>query len=281
MKRKETNVGWKNNIDKLLFIIASVYLISTLTWFWKYHNQSSIANDNLMAVSVNGENNPTNPNSQQSSSPETDISTSQANKPIKSSSNLGQNNNSESVQSTPNSLKKEVFEEIAFSGNNQNIPQLVPQLPTPQLPAPLPLPSVSIPQPPPMSPPVSAIPIKTPPPPQLQRNSTPTVKVNKLPVLETPSQQNIISANQPQNSSPSYEIKGNDNDGNKNNVLLGTIELENSSGIALFTINNLTEKVEVGTEIGATGWFLVGIDGRKAIINRQNQSLYLTVGEKF
>ncbi len=34
--------GWQNNIDKLLFMFASLYLITTLGWFWKYKQQSNI-----------------------------------------------------------------------------------------------------------------------------------------------------------------------------------------------------------------------------------------------
>jgi hypothetical protein len=66
-----------------------------------------------------------------------------------------------------------------------------------------------------------------------------------------------------------------------NYTLIGIVELENSGSVALFNINNLTEKVSLGNEIGTTGWVLMGVNGTQAVITRQDQSVYLRVGETF
>ncbi|BAQ65332.1 hypothetical protein GM3709_2097 [Geminocystis sp. NIES-3709] len=66
-----------------------------------------------------------------------------------------------------------------------------------------------------------------------------------------------------------------------NYTLQGVVELGNTNSVALFNINNVTEKVSVGGEIGATGWVLMGINDKQAVISRQNQSVYLRVGETF
>ncbi len=94
MKEKETTMGWKRNIDKLLFIIASVYLIGILAWFWKSQQQAAIARNN-------------NPSNSQPSSP-SEVN----NNPVKPSSNLENNNNNNNdgqyIQAN-NSLQQQVF----------------------------------------------------------------------------------------------------------------------------------------------------------------------------
>jgi hypothetical protein len=68
---------------------------------------------------------------------------------------------------------------------------------------------------------------------------------------------------------------------NYNYTLIGIVELGNSGSVALFNVNNLTEKVSLGKEIGTTGWVLMGVNGTQAVITRQDQSIYLRVGETF
>jgi hypothetical protein len=49
----------------------------------------------------------------------------------------------------------------------------------------------------------------------------------------------------------------------------------------LFNVNDLTQRVKLGEEIGSSGWILVSITGTQAEISRQGQLFRLSVGENF
>lgn len=275
MKPKQTKVGWKKNLDKLLFVFASCYLMIALAWLWKHHQKASLARNNPPLSSVELDN-PNLSSTNNNSNDDLSLSLNHNNQQLieETSKNDGNNNSSATV----------VDEKEKLSSLNPNLP--IPVVPPP---TPPPLPVVTIPEPYPTisnnNLVQSPLPVKIPPKPR-QKSSPSLVsvnpspippKLNQVPVIETAnreSQESLVSSN----SSPNYFDDENTN--NKQNTLVGIVELENNS-IALFNLNNLTERVEVGSEIGATGWLLVGINGKQAILNRYNQSLYLTVGEKF
>lgn len=293
MKPRETKIGWKKNLDKLLFIVASFYLITALAWLWKQQKPTSLARSNP-PVSSPKINNPSSTNS-----PVKLLSSDDYLSPTKvdQEASLGNNQATSNKKAqeitdqpeTPTPLPPEVKvadlspkKSIKTRNSPITIPQLPPPLPVIEIPKPPPppLPIIKIPPPPPLPLPTPvALPTKIPPQPKLESSSVPPAKIDKVPVMETVNQEALISSNQGIDSSPSYPMEGNKTD--KLNTLVGILELENSSSIALFNINNLTERVKVGSEIGTTGWLLVDINGKQAIINRQNKSLYLSVGEQF
>jgi hypothetical protein len=258
MKPKETNVGWKKNIDKLLFVIASLYLIVALTWMWKHQQKSSVTPHNSQSLPSENNQTPT-PNQNQSlPSP----STQQAQSPAK-------------IKSSP-SLAQEIIEVNPVAVSQPNLPLPVPQLPSP-------LPTITIPEPPSIQVQTTTpLPVRIPPQPTPQKYSPPAAKINQVPIIETANQENLISANQiPDYTTNPSATSAIEKINEKQNTLVGIVQLQNNS-IALFNLNNLTERVEVGSPIGTTGWILVSVNGTQAVINnRQNKSLHLTVGEKF
>lgn len=291
MESKKTEVGWKRNIDKLLFILASFYVIGAMVWLWKNQQQASASrsNDSISEVEISEEikssETVSNNNVKSASSNSTklqDISNKEstlASELMDSipSQTIIEQNEQESLLSNLDSPPIETQQVISFSGNDNQSPNLSITQSSSSLPA------VSMPPPPPVAQPIQPppLPVQIPPRPQSpsqQGKVTSRRRVNRVPVIEKVSQDAVSFANQSQDYSRSYPIGGSED--NLRNTLLGIVELENNS-VALFNLNNLTEKVEVGSEIGATGWILMGISGKQAILNRNNQSLYLMVGEKF
>lgn len=277
MNNLKPKIGLKNNFDKLLFLLATVYLMSVIAWIWKQHQTQQITSS---LPSVN--------NNQQS-----------------------QSNNIVPLNQENIPLPNNQINLLSVDNKTSNSPSLTPPPPLPSLPSPqsqptnnsltippLPLPNTQIsvnsgevsplpiPQPPspvstpPPLPPINNIvnsspasPISPPPPPK---------KLTKVPVIS--SANNSISSPNNQNNNtvsivplPSETPK----ETKFNYTLLGVVELGNSDSLAMFNINNITEKVSVGSEIGTTGWVLMGINDKQAIISRNNQSIYVRVGETF
>lgn len=279
MNNLKPKIGLKNNFDKLLFLLATVYLMSVIAWIWKQHQTQQITSS---LPSVN--------NNQQS-----------------------QSNNIVPLNQENIPLPNNQINLLSVDNKTSNSPSLTPPPPLPSLPSPqsqptnnsltispLPLPNTQIsvnsgevsplpiPQPPspvstpPPLPPInntvnasvsSPSPISPPPPPK---------KLTKVPVIS--SANNSISSPNNQNNNtvsivplPSETPK----ETKFNYTLLGVVELGNSDSLAMFNINNITEKVSVGSEIGTTGWVLMGINDKQAIISRNNQSIYVRVGETF
>ena len=85
----------------------------------------------------------------------------------------------------------------------------------------------------------------------------------------------------PTNSSVDNGVRNSSVDSQKKNGLVGVIQLPDGGGFALFNVNNITERVAVGSAIASTGWTLGGIYDNEVIINRNSQSLSLRVGESF
>ncbi|MEB3309945.1 MAG: hypothetical protein VKJ02_06895 [Snowella sp.] len=69
--------------------------------------------------------------------------------------------------------------------------------------------------------------------------------------------------------------------GNKNpHTLVGVLEFGDQSS-ALFTANGLTQRFQVGERIGSTDWVLTQVENQKAILSRQGKTRYLEVGQSF
>lgn len=163
------------------------------------------------------------------------------------------------------------------NSTNNNIP--LPPLPPP--------PAVNIQQNPQFIssplPPTKTIPspIKTVVPPT-KMVSTPK-QLTKVPTIATLNTPPSVK-NKPVNNIPSESVpQTQTNIGNIDYKysLIGVVQLPENASFALFKINDLTEKVAVGTEIGTSGWVLMAINGAQAVVSRENQSINIRVGETF
>ncbi|WP_017293590.1 hypothetical protein [Geminocystis herdmanii] len=281
MNHTKPKIGLKNNFDKLLFLLATVYLMSVMAWIWKQHQTQQITsslppiNNNQQSqsnniVPLNQENIPlpTLPNNQinlvsvDNKNPNSPSLTPPP--PLPSLSQPTSFNNTLTIPPLPNTQ---------ISANPSEVSPLpIPQPPQPMLPPPPPLPSINnIVNSSPSSSPSS--PISPPPPPK---------KLTKVPVISS-ANNSISPANNQNNNTVSIASLPSEapKETNYNYTLLGVVELGNSDSLAMFNINNITEKVSIGSEIGTTGWVLMGINDKQAIISRNNQSIYVRVGETF
>jgi type II secretory pathway component PulC len=62
--------------------------------------------------------------------------------------------------------------------------------------------------------------------------------------------------------------------------LVGVLESGDRSS-ALFNWNGLTQRVQIGEPLGASGWVLKSVNSQKAILSRQGKTRYLEVGQRF
>lgn len=62
--------------------------------------------------------------------------------------------------------------------------------------------------------------------------------------------------------------------------LVGVLESGDRSS-ALFNWNGLTQRIQIGESLGASGWRLIGVNSQKAILSRQDKTRYLEVGQSF
>lgn len=266
MKKLPFKPQYSPYLDKIIFLMATTYLIIVGSWLFK-QNQKVISS-------------PINP-------------------PEKSAENLS----TENLSPRPNLPENSPTESISQPSDIPplpNIPQTElitltspPEVSPLPIPTPPPLPkSIELPPPPlinvsnnnktnspakvaqpaPSTPP-TAQKIPLPPPPQtakIARQFPPSLET--LPTLPSvnpsPNTDNI-----PNNSTPDTGVK--------NNILLGVIQLADQNNLALFNINNLTERVAVGASIPATNWIVVSINKNEVVIRRQEQFLTLRVGENF
>ncbi|PHV61434.1 hypothetical protein CSQ80_15775 [Cyanobacterium aponinum IPPAS B-1201] len=266
MDKIKTKIGWKNNLDKLLFILASLYLILILGLWLKNRQQT-----------VNSQSQTVNPNKQ-----------------IISESNLIETNTINNQNTEENLLNDEnispnqedIENQILSTGNNITSTLEIPPLPSNQstvnnIPLPPPdLQPLPIPQPPQ---PVANSSITTNnlsnnnPKPNLTSSSS-IPKVNKVPVIASLSKDN---SNIPEQIALNSVPESTEEKTQGNYTLIGLVQLPDSKSVALFKVNNITEKVSLGKEIGATGWVLMAVNEKQAVVSKQNQSVYLQVGETF
>jgi hypothetical protein len=282
MNHLKPKIGLKNNFDKLLFVLATVYLMSVIAWIWKQHHpekitsSSSSVNNNPESQNNNSRNNnnivPLNPKNIPlpdhqinllSIDNKTTNPTSLTPPPPLPSLPLPQ------TQLTNHTLTIPPLPDTQISLNPSEISPLpIPQPPKPTLPPPPPLL--------PINNTVSSSPVSISPPP-------PPKKLTKVPVISSPNNNSISPPNNQNNNTVSIVSLPPETpkDTKSNHTLLGVVQLGNSDSLAMFNINNITEKVSIGSEIGTTGWVLMGINDKQAIISRNNQSIYVRVGETF
>ncbi|BAQ63024.1 hypothetical protein GM3708_3430 [Geminocystis sp. NIES-3708] len=277
MNNFKSKIGFKNNLDKLLFVIATIYLMIVLGWFWK-HQKIISSSSNIVNPNQKSQN-----NYPQNSEINNDTST-----PI-NNTNLVPSNIKINQLKNPISSFPQPPTNTDIATNALNIPPLPNTdisssnfLPPP--PSVLPLPISQPPQPklspptPTLSNPINASSINPPPPPIASKPTSSVSKLTKVPTINT---LNVNTQNNNQIPPVATIPQKTQIQTNYNYTLIGIVELGNSGSVALFNINNLTEKVPIGNEIGTTGWVLMGLNGTQAVITRQNQSVYLRVGETF
>ncbi len=250
MNKRYKPIGLKKNLDKVLFILATGYLITVAAWLMRQEKLKS-----LVVLSNLTEDLPS----------------------------LENKSNQATEKEPPLEPTEEVEGATASDADlyamiNQPIAQLPKITPVASISdrqisnsssvtAIAPLPSITPSSP--LSPPLLKVPI--PPLPKLQSPS-------QLPVVPVLDSKNNNSALTPKNIAlPSSAAM---TTAKASHVLVGLIELEDKSA-ALFNINDLTHRVQVGEEIGTSGWIVLSITGKQVEINRQGEFRYLTVGEKF
>lgn len=268
-------LGLKQNIDKLLFISATGYLIVIVAWFLKPSPLQTNLNNNqtISKVKVVEEN----VLEQNNNLEDVHI--------LNVKQQKEENVNNKNIQAESNLISTSVIAKplpnistLKPSQNNLIPPQSLPIIPVASLPTIPPLspsPSInnnnsSLPKP---------LKVPMPPPPTPQK----TTRVKSVPVLSS-NHNNVAYPQETYVPPPSSTEETNQTNLGKTNFnysLVGLIQLENQSDLALFKINNSTQRVKLGEEIGASGWILIAVTEKQAIINQLGNSRYLTVGEKF
>ncbi len=65
-------------------------------------------------------------------------------------------------------------------------------------------------------------------------------------------------------------------------ILEGLLESENKSkSVALFQINGVTQRIDIGENIGSSGWTLVDVANKEAIIRRNGEVRSIFAGQRF
>lgn len=264
MDKIKTKIGWKNNLDKLLFILASLYLILILGLWLKNRQQT-----------VNSQSQTVNPNKQiisESNLIETyTINNQNTEENLLNEENISPNQEDieNQILSTGNNITS-TLEIPPLPSNNQSTVSNIP-LPPPDLqPLPIPQPSQPI---------VNSLNSASgnhQKPNSASPSSIP--KVNKVPVIASLSKDN---SNIPEQIALNSVPESTEEKTQGNYTLIGLVQLPDSKSVALFKVNNITEKVSLGKEIGATGWVLMAVNEKQAVVSKQNQSVYLQVGETF
>ncbi len=242
----ESDIKIKNSLrlpfDKILFSIASVYLMAVIFWL--------VSQGRLRLFGVNHLSEPvTTQNSLEEQAfiayLERSLSVIEQ-KPQK----LALKQPNPAVNPSPNNSPSQpqiieriyvpIYEQNQASANNNQIQT-----------APSPVPPLSI-------PPV-ATPAAVPSPP----------KLSTVPVLSPTNSTNQVAAAPVNVTSPVG-----------NHSLVGLLEAGSQSS-AIFTANGSAKRVALGEKIGATGWILKAIQNQQAVISRNGQQLTLEVGQGF
>jgi hypothetical protein len=95
------------------------------------------------------------------------------------------------------------------------------------------------------------------------------------PVKPAPASQ----SSSPVNSSPSVTPVPNIATVN-NHTLVGILELGERSA-ALFEVDGIPQRIEIGAQVGSSGWMLVSISNQEAIVRRNGEVRSIYVGQKF
>lgn len=246
MNKHYKPIGLKENLDKVLFILAIGYLIAIAAWLIRQEKvKSSLSLNNSTEDLPSLEN-------KSNQEPETET-------PLKLSAEVAEKTTSaESLSSITNQSLPQPSNLTTTSRSDRQISNSPPLLPLGSVsPSPLPSPPpLKVPTPPPLKPPAPS-------------------KLTSVPILDS-NDNRTTSLPNPKAFYPSAPVTTS----NPNLMLVGLIELEGES-TALFNVNDLTQRVKLGEEIGSSGWILVSITGTQAEISRQGQLFRLSVGENF
>lgn len=258
MRHKKIHFGLKENLDKLMFILATTYLVIVGCWFLTTNKSTSkVVKDNIAKeTTITPE-----------KLPEENKEKFQLNEEQKPEKNLKLQSNSQVISSP---IIDNSNPNISLVNSSKNL--LIPE--PPPLPSPSPLPvtqSISSSETMEKTS-IMQIPskIKIPPSPKPQS----VIKVKSVPVLN--SNNNRAYNTEQKLVSPLSTVAV-----NYNHTLVGLIELQDHSMSALFKINEIAQRVNIGEEIGVSGWFLIAINEKEAVINQQGKTIRLAVGEKF
>ncbi len=281
MVNLKSKLSWTNKIDKLMFVFASLYLITTLGWLWKQQQQSQMSANTI----VTEEN-------------------------ITTSTDIASDNNQASelqpliplptIDETSNNTLIDLAK-ISQTTNATpiNLPPPLPPQPTTNIVENLSPVEIIIEEKPPakttkkVSSPIAKTTSSTSPQKVKKEVSPKTVSAPKK-LAQVPTIDSLQSSIQ-QESKVQQQSTVNTTSESKtetittNNFkqldyqysLVGVVQLPEAENFALFKINSLTEKISVGAEIGTSGWVLMGVNGTQATISRQNKSLNIRVGETF
>jgi hypothetical protein len=263
MNNVDGKKSWKNKIDKLLFLFASLYLMTILGWYWKDKQKSNVSH---VATQQTGE---------QTRVEENKVLN---NQPI-DAHKINENHPEELIQSIPLPEVEETSTTTIPTSNISNTQSssfdqqtslntnLDNNIPLPPLPPP---PTNFVSQ--------NPQPISSPPSPQKTVSSP--QKLAKVPIINTPkdsvTEQDTVTID----SSDSKTAISRKNDNYTYN-LVGVGQLSDSDSFAIFNINDLPEKVFAGSEIGTSGWILMAVNDNKAVISREHKSMTIRVGESF
>ena len=273
MTQEKRPLGFKENIDKLLFILATGYLIAVVIWFLTpVKPKNTLSTNNISTTKTIVEENL----SKEKDGP------SVSNSIPREAENIEVKTKSNPISATIINKPTVSIADLKPKENNLIPPQSLPVLPISSLP-PISAPSSPSPSPAAINNSSSLLqPLKVPIPPPPQKSST--AKLTSLPVLN--SSKNDISY---RTETPLPSPSSNENENVQptppqailNYSLVGLVKLEDQSDLALFKINNSTQRVKIGEEIGSSGWILMAINEKQAVINQFGQSVRLTIGDKF
>lgn len=124
--------------------------------------------------------------------------------------------------------------------------------------------------------------VPLPPPPALASAPTvpsPTARItiSPLPPIATAP---VTPAPAPATTAPSTAVTIPNIAPSPSHALIGLLELGDRSA-ALFEINGAPQRIQVGEQIGASGWALVSISGEEAIVRRNGEVRSIYIGQTF
>jgi hypothetical protein len=108
----------------------------------------------------------------------------------------------------------------------------------------------------------------------------PKPAIPSLPTLLAPPKLPTATAPQPEPAPPKQQVASVSSAPAPSHTLEGLLELGNKSA-ALFQINGVSRRVDIGESIGASGWTLVDVANGEAIIRRNGEVRSIIAGQKF
>ena len=279
---KKDKKGWGNNIDKILFIIASMSLIGLVGWLI-YNNKIQLPFlDQNNSVNV-GNNIKISPEDSQfisymlrsleviDAQPSTiKTTTTIIPNPTTTSVPIPPQNNT--IQTQPQTVIERIYIPYPSNDVSENSSSSSSLTPTPVTTT---------------APTTTTTPAPTP----TIENNTPSTTISVAPTsTSAPTVDN--NPNLDFNGAPPTSVPTVDNNPNLDfnvpppplpgvtHTLVGLLEAGDSSA-ALFDINGSTQRIKVGEQIGSSGWALVSVASQQAMIRRNGEVRSIYVGQKF